>query len=177
MYAYYVLAVLALVVAVYFRSIPAATAESTKCQSIPNRAAIIKALQSRNYSSTIVGTKRNNPATLKYSVFGAAGSKTAVRLLILQGLGSRGDMWARVGKDVISIASKSSNHSSGSVQVQCLVLDNRGAGLSSTQSTFALGRYTTRLMADDALELLDQLGWDHGIHVLGHSMVSETASE
>lgn len=49
-----------------------------------------------------------------------------------------------------------------------LVYDNRGAGLSSAP----WGRYTTEMMALDALELLDHIGWnaDRSLHLNGISM-------
>ncbi|KAG6586787.1 putative serine protease family S33 [Phytophthora cinnamomi] len=53
-----------------------------------------------------------------------------------------------------------------------LSFDNRGAGGSDAP----LARYTTSLMAQDALQLLDQLGWD-SVHVIGGSMGGMIAIE
>ena len=50
--------------------------------------------------------------------------------------------------------------------------DNRGVG--ETQA--ALGRWTTKILADDALGLMDQLGWERA-HVVGVSMGGMVAQE
>ncbi|ORY79545.1 Alpha/Beta hydrolase protein [Protomyces lactucae-debilis] len=49
-----------------------------------------------------------------------------------------------------------------------LVFDNRGAG----KSDAPLGRYTTTMLAEDTLELLDHVGWtkSRSVHVNGVSM-------
>ncbi|KAF8060538.1 rutD [Scenedesmus sp. PABB004] len=52
-------------------------------------------------------------------------------------------------------------------QLLVAILDNRGVGLSS--SPVEPGRYSTSVMAADALAVMDHLGW-HSAHVLGFSM-------
>lgn len=59
-----------------------------------------------------------------------------------------------------------------SQQFQVIVFDNRGAG----RSEVTPGKYTTRLLADDAAALLDHLRIDH-VHVLGWSMGGMIAQE
>lgn len=49
--------------------------------------------------------------------------------------------------------------------IELCIFDNRGAGLSSCPT----GRYTTSLMAEDALDLVNYLKWDK-IHLCGISM-------
>jgi pimeloyl-ACP methyl ester carboxylesterase len=46
------------------------------------------------------------------------------------------------------------------------VYDNRGVGFSDVVA----GRWTTRLMARDALSLLNHLGWQQNVHLVGLSM-------
>jgi pimeloyl-ACP methyl ester carboxylesterase len=53
-----------------------------------------------------------------------------------------------------------------------LIFDNRGSGFSSSPS----GRYTTKQMAIDTLELLDHLRWER-FHVVGLSMGGMVAQE
>ena len=171
------LAVVAVVIAAYFR-VGQTPPTDAPCSGSSTSESIHEALLTRHFLQAKVGHARGNPATIHYKVLGAANDKesnaiTTVRLLILQGLGARGDMWARVGNDVLDSAAKTNS----SVRVECLLLDNRGVGLSTTESSMFLGRYTTRLLAEDALELLDMLGWTHGIHVLGHSMGGMIALE
>eukprot|EP01134_Creolimax_fragrantissima_P002642 CFRG2642T1 len=57
------------------------------------------------------------------------------------------------------------NYFKDSADFQLLVFDNRGVGLSSKPK----GRYTTKIMAQDAKGLLDGLGWEK-VHVVGISM-------
>eukprot|EP01096_Ripella_sp_DP13-Kostka_P008213 TRINITY_DN3063_c0_g1_i1.p1 TRINITY_DN3063_c0_g1~~TRINITY_DN3063_c0_g1_i1.p1 ORF type:complete len:348 (+),score=139.94 TRINITY_DN3063_c0_g1_i1:69-1046(+) len=49
---------------------------------------------------------------------------------------------------------------------QFLIFDNRGVGYSSVPP----GRYTTKEMATDAMKLLDSIGWENEVHVVGISM-------
>ncbi|KAL3896724.1 MAG: hypothetical protein SGCHY_003889 [Lobulomycetales sp.] len=54
------------------------------------------------------------------------------------------------------------------------VFDNRGVG----QSEAPRHRYTTSMMAQDSLDLLDHLGWTgKGVHVIGYSMGGMVAQE
>ncbi|KAJ3402309.1 hypothetical protein CcCBS67573_g02774 [Chytriomyces confervae] len=51
-------------------------------------------------------------------------------------------------------------------EFSCLVFDNRGVGFSDAPP----GRYTTKEMAKDTLELLDHVNWKSKVHVVGISM-------
>ncbi|MEW5302199.1 MAG: hypothetical protein WDW36_005003 [Sanguina aurantia] len=51
--------------------------------------------------------------------------------------------------------------------LQVVVFDNRGIGKSSCPASLKL--YSTTLMADDAVALMDHLGWSSA-HVVGHSL-------
>lgn len=55
----------------------------------------------------------------------------------------------------------------GDVGVEICAFDNRGMGRSSVPTTKS--DYTTRIMASDAIAVLDHLGWRKS-HVFGHSM-------
>ena len=51
-------------------------------------------------------------------------------------------------------------------EFQTLVYDNRGVGFSD----HVLGRYTTRGMAQDAIDVMDHVGWTSNVHLIGLSM-------
>ncbi|PKI64161.1 hypothetical protein CRG98_015436 [Punica granatum] len=55
----------------------------------------------------------------------------------------------------------------GGRRVQVCAFDNRGVGRSSVPAEKS--EYSTKIMARDAIALLDQLGWERA-HVFGHSM-------
>ena len=118
----------------------------------------------RNFSpASVKGQQSLNPATLHFSLIGS--KNNLVKVLIIHGFGARGDLW---GKSIAPLLVRK--------DCQVLVFDNRGVGLSSRHSTYALGRYTTQLMAQDALELLKIVGWQDA-HLIGHSMGGMTAME
>jgi pimeloyl-ACP methyl ester carboxylesterase len=129
-------------------------AGGTEAIRMANSTEIQIALLGRNFSSIEIGQEMSNPATLHFKLIGS--EENPVKVLIIHGFGGRGDLW---GRSIAPALVKKG--------CQVLVFDNRGVGLSSYQSTYPLGRYTTRLMALDALELLNAIGWQNA-HVVGH---------
>jgi pimeloyl-ACP methyl ester carboxylesterase len=80
-------------------------------------------------------------------------------LILIMGLGAPGDFW----EDHVLAYEK---------HFRCILMDNRGAG----QSDKPAGPYTTKMMADDTLGLMDALGIEQA-HVSGISMGSTIAQE
>lgn len=85
------------------------------------------------------------------------------RILLLMGLGGSHTYWRLQAE-----------HFSGWCDV-CAV-DNRGAGF-SVGAWVREGRWTTRQLAGDASRVLDALGWDAAVHVVGISMGGMVAQE
>jgi len=88
---------------------------------------------------------------LYYELFGEGEQK----ILFVMGLGAAGYAW------LPNIEWLTQNHP----EYQSCIFDNRGIGKSDVPS----GRYTTTMLAKDALDLVDSLGW-HKFHVVGISM-------
>ena len=144
---------------------------SSSAAEMPTRSQIRAALRGRGYRTAEIGSSSGNDAELAFDIIGSAEAETKV--LILHGFSARGDLWGT------SVAPRllEKNEELKPNGCQCLVFDNRGVGLSSTRSTWALGRYTTSLMARDAIELLDTVGWTERVHIIGHSMGGMIAME
>ncbi|KAA6424663.1 MAG: hypothetical protein FRX49_05330, partial [Trebouxia sp. A1-2] len=68
------------------------------------------------------------------------------------------------------------NHqaSPGGVSVSACLLDNRGVGRSGSPK--ARQAYTTTIMAEDCIAVLNALKWDQ-VHVIGHSMGAMVATQ
>jgi pimeloyl-ACP methyl ester carboxylesterase len=90
--------------------------------------------------------------TLSYEVIGQGAP-----VVFIQGIGVAGSGW-RPQMDTLQDT------------FTCLSFDNRGL----RNSTPCAGPITVEAMADDALALMDHLGWDSA-HVVGHSMGGPTA--
>mmetsp|Transcript_18862 Transcript_18862/g.46289 ORF Transcript_18862/g.46289 Transcript_18862/m.46289 type:complete len:384 (+) Transcript_18862:51-1202(+) len=141
---------------------------------LPSKEQITRAMQSRDFSSTVVGTARKNPARIFYKIFGeqkkgrdgqASAEAEASRLVICMGLGARGDLWK---KTLMGELLKK--------RIQVLVVDNRGVGQSESKSSLFLGGYSMHMMAMDMKEVIDHVGWKT-FHLLGHSMGGMVATE
>ncbi|KAI9333394.1 Alpha/Beta hydrolase protein, partial [Obelidium mucronatum] len=65
------------------------------------------------------------------------------------------------------------NHFSNISEYTCIAFDNRGAGFSDA----LVGDYSTRVMAEDTLRLLETVGWTNNVHVIGLSMGGMIAQE
>jgi len=98
-----------------------------------------------------VGTTRNTPLDLYYELYGTG----PIKLLFIMGFATTCRGWAP------NMAHFVMKHP----EYQMCIFDNRGSGRSSSPS----GRWTTSRMALDALELVQNLGWNR-FHVVGVSM-------
>lgn len=98
---------------------------------------------------------RDGVNTLSYEIHGSGPRK----VLLIMGLLASRYSWRETMNYLAS-----DRYNSYSV----LVFDNRGCGRSSAP----WGRYTTSMLAEDALDLLDHVGWtaDRSVHVNGVSM-------
>ena len=83
----------------------------------------------------------------------------ATPLLLISGTGWSGEHWK-----LEQVPYFSSSY-------RVIVFDHRGCGRSDKPK----GPYSTRLFADDAMEMLDAIGIDEPVHVLGHSMGGRVA--
>lgn len=108
-----------------------------------------KALREREFSKLKVGQDRGVPADIYYKTYGP---ETAEKIVFVMGFLARGDIW----DEQIAFFSK---------EYHVLVLDNRGSG----ESSVTPGRYTTTMLAQDAYQLIEHLGWTK-YHIVGCSM-------
>ncbi|XP_030532333.1 putative aminoacrylate hydrolase RutD isoform X1 [Rhodamnia argentea] len=99
-----------------------------------------------------------------------------VKVLLIIGLaGTHGSWGPQVGglagtvqpNDEVLGAALDGGAGAGDNGVEVCAFDNRGAGRSSVPTDKS--EYTTKIMAKDAIDLLDHLGWERA-HVIGHSM-------
>ncbi|KAL6533336.1 hypothetical protein OROMI_027448 [Orobanche minor] len=99
-----------------------------------------------------------------------------VKVLMIIGLAGTHDSWDPQIKGLVgtvtpndnSLADGRSNGSAGGVSdVEVCAFDNRGMGRSSVPTKKS--EYTTKIMAKDAIAVMDHLGWKKA-HVVGHSM-------
>lgn len=126
-------------------------------------------LRKRGLVPCRVGVSRKNEADIYYKVYGTG----KMRIVFLMGFLGRADMYVYAEYVYVN-----KNHS-WEPQVEyfakehsVLVLDNRGVGLSSLTK----GRYTTKMMAMDAYEVMESLHWD-SYHIVGSSMGGMIAQE
>ena len=97
-----------------------------------------------------------DPHNLHYKVLGERDpSKSAHRVLFSMGLGGLTYHW----EPQLEFFARQAGFT-------LCVYDNRGIGFSEPVK----GRWTTRAMARDALSLLNHLGWNENIHLVGLSM-------
>lgn len=117
----------------------------------------------------------NNGIKIFYQTYG----RGPVKVLLIIGLAGTHESW---GPQIMGLVGTStpndqdwpeSDRSSDEVGVaregliEVCALDNRGMGRSSVPTKKS--DYTTRIMAKDAIAVMDHLGWDKA-HVFGHSM-------
>ncbi|PSS32324.1 Aminoacrylate hydrolase [Actinidia chinensis var. chinensis] len=110
----------------------------------------------------------NNGTKIFYRTYGHG----PVKVLMIIGLAGTHESWGPQIKGLTRTTTSSDDFllavdrdESNSVEV--CVFDNRGVGRSSVPTNKS--KYTTRIMAKDAIALMDHLGWRKA-HVFGHSM-------
>ncbi|KVI10220.1 uncharacterized protein LOC112508853 isoform X2 [Cynara cardunculus var. scolymus] len=111
----------------------------------------------------------NNGIKIFYRTYGSG----PIKLLMIIGLAGTHDSWnpqieGLVGTTKPNDDDRSSGdgvHNGNGIEV--CAFDNRGMGLSSIPKNKS--EYTTRIMAADAVSVMDHLGWKKA-HVFGHSM-------
>ncbi|TYH41081.1 hypothetical protein ES332_D12G292300v1 [Gossypium tomentosum] len=116
----------------------------------------------------------NNGIQIYYRTYGHG----PIKVLLITGLAGTHDSWGpqirglagtdRANDDetmAVDRESDGANNEVGGIEV--CSLDNRGTGRSSVPNKKS--DYSTRIMAKDAIALLDHLGWKKA-HVFGHSM-------
>ncbi|KAL0317987.1 UNVERIFIED_CONTAM: putative aminoacrylate hydrolase RutD [Sesamum angustifolium] len=117
----------------------------------------------------------NNNSGIK--IFYRTYGKGPVKVLMIIGLAGTHDSWGPQIKGLVGTltpndeelpAGDRSNGDGGvGADVEVCAFDNRGMGRSSVPTKKS--EYTTRIMAKDAIALMDHLGWEKA-HVFGHSM-------
>ncbi|PIN27110.1 Soluble epoxide hydrolase [Handroanthus impetiginosus] len=119
-------------------------------------------------------TKSNNGIKIFYRTYG----KGPVKVLMIIGLAGTHDSWGPQIKalagtvtpnDDVSPPSgdRSNENDGGDGGAEVCAFDNRGVGQSSVPTKKS--EYTTKIMAKDAIAIMDHLGWKRA-HVFGHSM-------
>lgn len=111
---------------------------------------------------------QNNGITIFYRTYGQG----PVKVLMIIGLAGTHDSWLPQIKELAGTVTPNDSESpsgdgGGNGNVEVCAFDNRGMGLSSVP--IKKHQYTTRIMAKDAIALMDHLGWEKA-HVFGHSM-------
>ncbi|KAJ1929299.1 hypothetical protein EC988_010115, partial [Linderina pennispora] len=102
----------------------------------------------------------DKPLHLYYEIFGTGAKKVA----FINGMGADRQMWENVVAEFLDLG-----------DYQCLVYDHRGSGFSDEgETTFNI---TTTLLATDLKKLLETLGWEKGVNIVGVSMGGMVALE
>ncbi|KAG8476374.1 hypothetical protein CXB51_033272 [Gossypium anomalum] len=116
----------------------------------------------------------NNGIQIYYRTYGHG----PIKVLLITGLAGTHDSWGpqirglagtdRANDDETMAVDRESDRANNEVGgIEVCSLDNRGMGRSSVPTKKS--DYSTRIMAKDAIALLDHLGWKKA-HVFGHSM-------
>ncbi|PVZ96461.1 hypothetical protein BB558_007643 [Smittium angustum] len=106
-----------------------------------------KLLEKRGFVE--VGLARKNPCKIYYEVYGKGHKK----VVFLNGMGADRQMWELLAGYFGALR-----------DFQVVIFDHRGTGYSEDCSILGI---ITSEMANDTVELLDHLGWDSGINVVG----------
>ncbi|GAB2265062.1 hypothetical protein Dimus_000129 [Dionaea muscipula] len=120
----------------------------------------------------VAGADGNNCINIYYRTYGHG----PIKVLLIIGLAGTHDSWGPqikgltgtlVPNDAESMAVDGDLCEEGNAGIEVCAFDNRGMGRSSVPTKRS--EYTTKIMAKDAIALLDHLGWKKA-HVFGHSM-------
>ncbi|XP_031265064.1 uncharacterized protein LOC116123432 [Pistacia vera] len=125
-------------------------------------------------SDTSDGSSPNNGIKIFYRTYGYGPTK----VLLIIGLAGTHDSWGPQIKALTGTTKPNDedgndeetvngNSDGGRRGIEVCAFDNRGMGRSSVP--VRKSEYTTKIMAKDAIALLDHLGWKK-VHVFGHSM-------
>ncbi|CAH9069981.1 unnamed protein product [Cuscuta europaea] len=116
---------------------------------------------------------KNKGIKIFYRTYGQGPAK----VLMIIGLAGTHDSWIPQIKELAGTVypndyespsgDMSSGDDGGDGNIEVCAFDNRGMGLSSVP--MKKYQYTTRIMAKDAIALMDHLGWEKA-HIFGHSM-------
>ncbi|XP_057951527.1 uncharacterized protein LOC131146168 isoform X4 [Malania oleifera] len=122
----------------------------------------------------------SNGFKIFYKTYGHGPTK----VLLIIGLAGTHDSWGPQIKgltgtetpndDDFTVVDRKPGGDGGNGLVEVCAFDNRGMGRSSVPTRKS--EYTTKIMAKDAIALLDHLGWKKA-HVFGHSMGAMIASK
>ncbi|XP_047159274.1 putative aminoacrylate hydrolase RutD [Vigna umbellata] len=127
-------------------------------------------------SSPVADSQLNNDIKIFYRTYG--GGPTKVLLII--GLAATHDAWGPQIKALTGTTVPNDdddvvwNGEEGNGGIHVCAFDNRGVGRSSVP--VEKSEYSTKIMAKDAIALLDHLGWKKA-HIFGHSMGAMIANK
>ncbi|XP_024029774.1 uncharacterized protein LOC21395108 [Morus notabilis] len=131
---------------------------------------------------TSLNSQLNNGIKIFYRTYGCGPTK----VLLIIGLAGTHESWGPqikglTGSDKPNDADETTTGElcdneagCGGDGIEVCAFDNRGMGRSSVPTKKS--EYTTRIMAKDAIALLDHLGWTNA-HIFGHSMGAMIASK
>ncbi|WCJ28951.1 alpha/beta-Hydrolases superfamily protein [Euphorbia peplus] len=117
----------------------------------------------------------DNAIDIFYRTYG----RGPIKVLLIIGLAGTHDSWGPQVKgltgsdmanddDLSTFDRNSDDHDGGGYGgIEVCAFDNRGMGRSSIPTKKS--QYTTRIMANDAIAIMDHLGWEKA-HIFGHSM-------
>ncbi|KAK7384914.1 hypothetical protein VNO78_30617 [Psophocarpus tetragonolobus] len=120
------------------------------------------------FSPVAAAAHLTNDTKIFYQTYGGGPAK----VLLIIGLASTHDAWGPQIKGLVGTAVPNDDdggswRGEGNGGIHVCAFDNRGVGRSSVP--VEKSQYSTRIMAKDAIALLDHLGWKKA-HVFGHSM-------
>nr|GEW79010.1 alpha/beta hydrolase fold-1 [Tanacetum cinerariifolium] len=116
------------------------------------------------YPNTANSNKNKNGVKIFYKTYGNG----PIKVLMIIGVAGTHESWHPQIEGLLLGTTKSNDDNDQNLNgIQVCVFDNRGMGRSSIPKNKS--DYTTKIMAADAISLMDHLGWNKA-HVFGHSM-------
>ncbi|XP_076919436.1 uncharacterized protein LOC143580222 [Bidens hawaiensis] len=107
----------------------------------------------------------NKGIKIYYTTYGAG----PIKVLMIIGLAATHDSWNPQIQGLVGSVTPDNDKG-----IEVCAIDNRGVGRSSVP--IKTSEYTTKIMAKDAIAVMDHLGWKKA-HVFGHSMGGMIASK